>query len=229
MSPLKTGIIAAVASVVVTLGALYYHQHQRVLEAGRLRNQNLKLRLQAQQSYQAQRAPASTPASGRAAPSPAASAGVKSSAPAAATRPAENYRNEGRATALAALQTFAWVCDRGDTEAVAKMLYFDGNARSKASAFMATMPEPERSKWKSVDDMAATILTFSFMSRPFPNADVLAVTTIEPISEGRVIMRLPGASKNRTQFQKTEDGWSYVIPEKMVDDYVAQKTAAQAR
>ena len=31
---------------------------------------------------------------------------------------AEYYRNEGNATPLATLQTFAWACDRGDIEAV---------------------------------------------------------------------------------------------------------------
>jgi len=133
-----------------------------------------------------------------------------------------DYRNEGLATPLATLQTFAWACDRGDIEVVQKLLFFDGPARAKAEALLASMPSTARTAWKSPEEMAATLLTSANMNGPFPGAAILEKATVEPIREGRVMLRLPDTPKDRGEYQKTEDGWRYVITEKMVDDYLAR-------
>lgn len=222
MSSLKISVIAALASATLTAGCLYYFNRGRAHEAARLRGKNDAMRVEA---YTRTHSPS---AAGSAVPVEAAKPAEVSSAP--PPKPVENYRNEGRATPLAALETFAWACDRGDTETVAKLLFFDGDARKKTETFMATMPEKARARWKSVDEMAATLLTSAYMEHPFPNADILDVAPLEQVDGERALFQLPGTSKDRIPFQKTADGWSYVITEAMVDAYVARAAAAgQAR
>lgn len=213
MSPLKLSLIAALASAALTAGGFHYLHKQKVRAVESLRAQNNRLLFQAHQSRPAAPEP-TTPTAPAEQPAP------QAKTQAAAPQPAENYRNEGQATPLAALQTFAWACDRGDTETVGRMLHFDPSARAKAEAFLASLPEKTRQKWKSLDDMAATELTFAIMSGPFPNADVLEVVRAEPSSDERTEFRLPGTRRDRTTFQKVGDAWKYVITDAMVDGYI---------
>jgi hypothetical protein len=106
-------------------------------------------------------------------------------------------------------------------ETVSRLLHLDPEARIKAEAFMAALPEATRGQWKTVDEMAASVLTHSFMVRPFPISDVLATATPEVINEGRVRLRLPNVPKDRTEYQKTGDGWKYALTGAMVDAYIA--------
>jgi hypothetical protein len=187
------------------------------MEAARLRSANDRLLFLAHKNWQQQirpavNAPGRSPGNRAAAGSPA---------------PPRRYRNEGQATPLSALQTFAWACDRGDTATVTKLLCFEGGGRAKAEAFMATLPEKTRSQWSSPEAMAATLLTADNMHHPFPDAEVLGEATAEPVGDGRVMLRLPGSPKDRTEYQKTEAGWKYVIKEAVVDAYVARASAAR--
>lgn len=227
MSPLKTSLIVAVVSVVVTAGGLYYFQQGRVREARHLRSQNNRMLLEANQRVMARQAASPAPAtSGQ----PAAVAGSAAiSAPAAPPKMAEYYRNEGNATPLATLQTFAWACDRGDTETVQRLLFIEEAARPKVEAFVAALPEAVRAQWKTVDETVAALLTESVMGRPFPRHDILATATPEEVSAGRVRMRMPNVPRDGTEYQQTADGWKYVLTEKVVDAYINQVRAQAAK
>jgi hypothetical protein len=223
MSPLKTSLIVAVLSVVVTAGGLYYFQQGRVREARHLRSQNNRMLLEANQRVMARQPAAPTPTS-----SESVAVGLAST-PAAApvARMAEYYRNEGNATPLATLQTFAWACDRGDTETVQRLLFIEKAARPKVEAFVAALPEQVRSQWKSVDETVAALLTESVMARPFPRHDILATATPEEVGAGRVRMRMPNVPRDGTEYQQTADGWKYVLTEKVVDAYIKQSQQAR--
>jgi hypothetical protein len=227
MSPLKTSLIAALVSAALTAGCVFFLSHRRAPEAARLRHQNDEMRYQASQRRQAQMRAVAPAASSAMAEPTASPASTRASSSASNPRPVENYRNEGQATPLAALQTFAWACDRGDTETVAHMLLFDGASRKKLEAFTAALPEEARAHWKSVDEMAAAALTYTIMGHPFPNADILEAATFEQVSEDRALYRLPGSPKDRTPFQKTGGVWKYVITEEVADLYIAENTAPQ--
>lgn len=219
MSPFKLSLITAALTVAVTAGGLAYAQRQRVREFYTLQNENNRLRLQLSQRREAARS-AGSPTT------PPAIASQPDIAPAKATgtvlppRPAEYYRDEGNATPLATLQTFAWACDRGDVETVSRLLFIDAKARPKAEAFWAALPPEKRAEWATLDDMAAVLLTHSFMASPFPASDVLATATVEAISDDRVRLRMPDVPKDGTEYQRTATGWRYVLTERMVDDYI---------
>jgi hypothetical protein len=221
MSPLKSSLFAALASAVLTAGLLYYLNQQRAREATVLRRNNNQMRVQASQRHQAQVAALAPPA--RSAPArPEMIATPPEPTPVAA---AENYRNEGRATPRATLHTFAWACDRADAALVSQMILLDPAARELAEALLAGLPEKERIKYGTVDEMAAAMLTLNVMAHPFPPAAVLEVAVIEPLGEDRAVLRLPGTAKDRSQFQKTGDGWKYVITDAMAEAYLKNSAA----
>ncbi|HZP61229.1 MAG TPA: hypothetical protein VFB27_12990 [Opitutaceae bacterium] len=222
----KTSLLSASISVAITGGALSWVYHRRAVEAARLRSANTQLLFKASELWQARVSSAApiTPT--------VSTENENGPAPAVASAPVlpppvpSDYRNEGQSTPLATLQTFAWACDRGDVEAVKKMLYFDSAGRTKALAFMATLPASERTQWGSPEKMAAALLASANMHNPFPNAAVLETATVEQISPDRVRLRLPGTPKDRTEYQKTDGGWKYVVTNAMVDAYIARAKAA---
>jgi hypothetical protein len=216
MSPLKISLITALLSAAVTAGGFHCFQLGRAREAGRLEAENNRMLTEANQRQQVRVAGTKQAATS------IASAGTMAAAGGAVPpeKPVEYYRNEGNATPLATLQTFAWACDRSDTATVGRLLHIDAAARPKAEAFLSSLPENARAQWKTVDEMAAAVLTVSIMASPFPNADILETATPEQISEDRVRLRLPDVPKDRTEYQKTAEGWKYVLTEAMVDDYI---------
>jgi hypothetical protein len=220
MSPLKSSLIVAVVSVVATAGGLYYFQQHRAREARHLRSQNNRMLLEANQRVMVR--PAATPApvsSGPTATAPG-SGSIPAPVPAAPVKMAEYYRNEGNTTPLATLQTFAWACDRGDTETVGRLLFIEEAARPKVEAFVASLPDSIRTQWKTVDETVAALLTESVMARPFPRFDILETATPEQVSEGRVRLRMPNVPRDGTEYQQTAAGWKYVLTEQVVDDYI---------
>jgi hypothetical protein len=94
---------------------------------------------------------------------------------------------------------------------------------------MATLSAAAPAQWKNVDEMAAAVLTRVIMGQPFPNADILETATVEPITEDRVRLRLPDVPKDGTEYQKTEDGWKYVLTEAAVDGYVRRMKEQSAQ
>lgn len=227
MSPLKTSLVVGLLSGVITAGGFFYFHQGRMREFHRLQSQNNRMRLEAyQRSLVRDTIAKPAPSAGSFGLKETVSVSVVAAKP--ATKLPDYYRNEGNATPLAALQTFAWACDRGDAEAVGRLLYIDAAARPKVEAFMASLPEKVRAQWKTVDEMAAAILTESIMARPFPNADILETATPEPVGEGRIKMRLPNVPKDGTEYQKTAQGWKYVVTEAAVDAYL-RHVAEQAK
>jgi hypothetical protein len=218
MSPLKTSVIVAALSALATAGGLFKLQQGRGHEVSRLKAMNNQMRVEAYRRNQA-RIVAAAPRVTAAATAPA---DVTLTTPKLVRSAVEYYRNEGNATPLSALQTFAWACDRGDTEAVGRLLFIDPIARPKVEAFIAALPEGIRVQWKTVDDAVAALLTKQMMAQPFPNAEILETATVEQISADRVKLRMPNVPKDGTEYQQTAEGWKYVLTEKMVDAYIRQ-------
>jgi hypothetical protein len=223
MSPLKSSLLFGMLAAALTAGGLFYFHQGRVREARYLKSQNSRLRFAAQQ-----RAHAAPPAAVEATPSAKAALISASLARAPA---AGYYREEGNATPLAALQTFAWATDKADVAYVLRLLYLDPGARTKAEAFWAALPKEAKTQWETVDEMAAAVLTNSFMRRPWPDAGVLATSQFENVSDQRVRLHMPGMPRNGTEFQRTDTGWKYVLTESAVDAYIqhAREEAAVKR
>jgi hypothetical protein len=228
MTPLKLALVTGSVVALLTLGGHHLVQRGRLQEAVRLRTENDRLRLEASRQHQAGLAPADA---GRANAAPAAASRNESGRVPAANAPVEQsaassrvpgaeYRNEGQATPVAAMQSLAWSCDRGDTALMERLIHFDEVARPKAVAFHQALPPQVRAQWATPEAMAAALLISGGINSPYPVASIIAGARVEELGAGRKVVLLPGTSRARMEFQETADGWKYAITEAMVDDYI---------
>lgn len=206
MKILKWCIPAAILAAALTVGGLTYRQRRQDGEIWHLRSENSRLRGEAYRRVAA------------AASAPTATVAARATPIEKAASAPEEYRNEGRATARAALQTLAWSCDRGDVEVLTKLVRLEPAARVKVDDYYASLPADVRGRWKSADEMVAAFVSVGAQMSPFPSADVLAAAVMEPAGEDRLLLRIPGTNKDRLAFQRDADGsWSYTMDAAMMD------------
>lgn len=158
-------------------------------------------------------------------------AGTKPGRPVAGPEdvPEGAYHNAGWATATAAYHTLAWLCDRGDAEALAEAIMFEPKAREWIVAYHGQLSPEARARWQTPEQMAAALYVSAVMMRPFPAAAILELAEEEQVGPGRIKIRLPGTGKDGLQFQQEPDGWRFVITEEMVNSYLAQKSPAAGK
>ena len=228
MSPYTRIGLAAVVAILAASGWQFHQRQARAEEAGRLREENNRLRLEASQRLEARRAVLQGRSLKVTSATPVEvathSSGISAQGAAPAGRgSAGNYRNEGQSTPHAALQTLAWACDQGDEELMQRLLVFDDIARKKIEAHFAGLPPEARPTGVSLEALAAALYVSDGIQRPYPVAEVLALARFEPVSPTRMILRLPGTKNgDGYEFQQTAEGWKVAITEAVVDDYIRQ-------
>ena len=136
--------------------------------------------------------------------------------------PVRSYFDAGQSTPIAALQTMAWACDQGDMKTMARLFIIDDEARPAANATYAALPDAIRHEWKSLEAFAAAIIVHNGIEQPYLGNEILALARIEPVSQDRVVLQLPGAIVSGVVFQLTSEGWKYVIRSEVVDDYTSR-------
>jgi hypothetical protein len=226
--------IVLIISLVTGLGAFcshHYAQQERDHETARLRKENARMRAVIALRHTLK--PLTVEPAGQSAAdsgvrwTTAASASSMDDGPAPSVQkrrwPVRRYSNAGQATPIAALQTMAWACDRGDVEAMARLFIIDEEARPETNAIFATIPAELRTELGSVEALAAAIIVHNGIEQPYPGTEVLALARIEPMTEGRVTLVLPGAIVSGVVFQQTAEGWKYVISKAVVEDYIARR------
>ena len=206
----KTSLAAGVLSAVLTAGLLYLNVQRTQARILRLRQANEEQSLKLLERSADEERPGATPTA-----PPVSTRAAKIVAP--APMPAV-YRNDGQATPVATLQTFAWACDHGDVAALAKLLTFEGDGRAKVAAFVAQLPESQRAQWASPEELAATVCIAGYLRWPYPPAEVIDLATTETVSADRVRLRLPGTALDGGNYQKTTEGWKFVIPDTDIDE-----------
>ena len=226
----KLSLTTAAVTVLLTASAQYYVQQERLREAARLRAENDRLHRRIIQQTQTRleksgvtRPPTEVAAmSDQSRPVKSETGRLKTPTAEVSFIPLTEYRDEGQATPIAAFQTYAWACDHGDTARMIRLIRFDEAAQQKAVAYVTLLKTRVQTQWDSPEAMAADLLIDEGIQTPYPSAAIMALAKIEVISENRVALLLPGTSRERTEFQKTVEGWKYAITEKMVDDYIAE-------
>jgi RNA polymerase sigma factor (sigma-70 family) len=123
------------------------------------------------------------------------------------------HRNLGNATAHDAALSFAWAGDLCDPDEIAKLVYFESDARDKALEILATMPEAIRIQYPTPEAFYGLLLAASQLAAPPPGADLIEQSsTFVELSPGRVAMRRKGGDRNFHEYQLTDAGWKYVLP-----------------
>lgn len=225
MSPRRLSLLTILVTGLLVSTSQFIARQDRQQEATRLRAENMRLRAKISRQHQVQLRQAES--SGRrvetgpgAEGSPPAGAPIDaaeegSSKLAQLLRP--TYRNAGQATPVAALQTLAWACDRGDMEMMEKLQVFDPAAREKAMRHFPELPPEIRAQWATPEAMSAALYISDGMHHPYPGAAVLEQAEFETISPTRVRLHLRGANGDGYEFQLTAEGWKVAVTMSVVD------------
>ena len=213
MSSFKLSLLSAFLAVSLVSAWCGWIQRTRTAEV-----QSLRATLAAQSRSTPNIPP--TPSHPRTATSATPETPVEQTLPASRNADGGDYRFQGQATPIDALQTLAWALDRGDVASLMDVITFDAAARAKWDAYWSSLPPEARAKWTSSDTLAATLLADRGIHHPYPRADLLSRGTIEPLTADRVRVRLPGTPKDGEVYQKFGDTWRWVITEALVDAYL---------
>ena len=142
---------------------------------------------------------------------------VAQAGPSSPVLTARGHSDHGQATAHDAALTFAWACDVSDSAALAKLVYFDPDAREKAMGVLASMPDSIQANFATPEEFYGFLLALSCLEAPPPAAEVIDRTMEQvELSPERAALRRRGNSANFQEYQLTPDGWKYVFPERGV-------------
>jgi len=110
-------------------------------------------------------------------------------------KPIGAWKNEGRATPEAALGTLLWAMSSQDVDTLASMMALTPEARQKAEALFAGLPQATQDEFGSPNKLLATLFIGDTLSEPFPtgaqvlgpkrqNPDDLEMETLIAFSDG---------------------------------------------
>jgi RNA polymerase sigma factor (sigma-70 family) len=145
---------------------------------------------------------------------------------------ASGHRDHGLATPRDSFLTFAWASDSADVDALARMIWLDPETRQKAIEVMAQQPKALVAEYPTPEQFYAFITAALCLQAPPPGSDILELKfdSMKPreLRPGRL------AFPNNYEFQQTEQGWKWVLPEVAVtrwlhvlNDSVLTKPAAK--
>jgi RNA polymerase sigma factor (sigma-70 family) len=139
---------------------------------------------------------------------------------------ASPYRDAGQTTPIAALETFMWASDRGDTTALARTIVFGGNGRQKAQTVLAALPQEAQAQFSSPEELYALFIADDALTSPPPPEDIIHSVTVQPDGPDRAILVFPGTNHQQV-YQNTADGWKLVFPEIAVEQFANSILSAQ--
>jgi hypothetical protein len=153
--------------------------------------------------------------------------GVEAAAP-LDLRPAGAWKNSGRATPSAAMETLFWASDGGDVETLAASILLEPDAREKVEAILARLPAEARVRYDTPEKFVAL-----FMAR---EGDIRAMQVLgENVAGGDALVNVRAQkSDGKTKeegypFRQVNDGWRYVVTAKAADKYGKQLTEAEKK
>ena len=111
---------------------------------------------------------------------------------------------------------------RGEVDKAASCLTFDPAERAKLEAFIATLPENLREKYRSPEVMMASVISGS----PKPVSGVKLLSETRPdadtaVQEVQVQYQSGEVRQDEITFRRDTDGWKQVVSPAMVDRVVA--------
>jgi len=132
--------------------------------------------------------------------------------------PAGEWKNVGRATPEAAFETALWAAAGGDIETLAGLLVLDADARAKAEALLASLPEAMQGQLVTPERLIA-LLTAKDV--PLGSAKILGQFLNQ--GETKLVAQLldpDGKSKLATLSLRAEGGrWGFGVSGKIVERY----------
>jgi len=140
----------------------------------------------------------------------------------------EDFKNVGRSTPNAALQTLVWAALKGDARTLVTALSITGSARGKAEALLSSLPEAARAKYPTPESLAMLVVTDEILG--YETAVQMTGTTLTDAQHAIVRVRLAESGKEeKVPVELGADGWKIVVPEKMIDKLKRRISPAPAQ
>jgi hypothetical protein len=138
----------------------------------------------------------------------------------------EHFRNVGRATPAAAIQTAIWAAAQADFDEVGKSMALSATGREKAQAYLNQQSVETRTRFDSPEKLVGVLF-----AHDFTNADGFQIVGSTTVADGRAVISLRRLQKNgvvrpndrKVPFEPGADGWKMVVPDQAIDaipDYV---------
>lgn len=131
--------------------------------------------------------------------------------------PATAWKNQGRATPEAAVETMLWAAAGGNVGALKDILVLGPETRSKAVEILASLPNTPHQDFASPEELVAVVVAGNV---PLDSAQVVArqQSQDDQVTE---YLRLKDSSGRTRQvylsMQKAPDGWQLMVPRSAVD------------
>lgn len=130
---------------------------------------------------------------------------------------ASEWKNCGRATSGAALETMLWASAGGDLAELKRTLEFDDASRAKAGAMLARLPEATRQQYATPEDLLALMVAGNV---PLDSAQRVARQQLSE-NDAMEYVRLKSPAGTTRQvclaLHRGPDGWSLRVPATAVD------------
>ena len=139
--------------------------------------------------------------------------------------PASEWRDRGRATPTAAVETLLWAAAGGNVGALAKAIELDPGAREQAERLLAEVPEAEREGCRTPEELVALLsatkvpLGEARITTPKPDAP----PGVPPMRD--VLLRNAAGLVRTVELQVNEAAqgdWRIVVPETAVRRYAIE-------
>lgn len=134
---------------------------------------------------------------------------------------ADQWKNAGRSTPAATLETALWAASGGDLDTLAGMLSLDAHSHEKAQALFNALPPSAQNKYGSAERLVALL---AMQDVPTESLQIIGEMGI---ARDQVALRVrlqdvDGAAKfTSLRLQRAGNEWQLVVPEKAVDRYAA--------
>ena len=137
--------------------------------------------------------------------------------------PSSEWKNAGRATVGAAVETVLWAAAGGDVEVLTNSIQLDESARTKAAALVARRPDATRAEYGSPEKLIALFLAkdaasatgVQILGQRDLSADVVGVRVRVGNDEGKT-------KEQNFGFRRASDGLRLIINDPVVDKYARQ-------
>lgn len=140
---------------------------------------------------------------------------------------AADWKNLGRGTPEAALETTVWAVANGDMDTLAATLQVDAKSRAKLEQSLAALPNDLRAQYGTPEQLLALMV-----SKDIPDGGMHILGPVQPRPDGMPdnfeVMQLKlqdtkgGMKKTVVMVQKVSAEWQVIVPPEVVNKYVRQ-------
>jgi hypothetical protein len=131
--------------------------------------------------------------------------------------PAAAWKNRGRASPEAAMETMLWAASGGDLDALEETLSINDETRAKAEAMLTALPEGARTQYSTPDDLLAVVIAGNV---PLDSAQLVArqQNDADHVTEYLRLKNADGITRQvYLSLHRGPDGWRLVVPGNVVE------------